>query len=77
MPTLCRFGAISLRIYADDHRPPHFHITGPDFEVLVQLSDMVVIAGSARPVRIAEAMAWAVENRAMLTTTWLALNERG
>jgi hypothetical protein len=25
MPTLQRFGTVSIRIYADDHRPPHFH----------------------------------------------------
>ncbi len=31
MPTLQRFGAVSLRIYADDHRLPHFHVVGPDF----------------------------------------------
>jgi len=31
MPTLHRFGAVSVRIYADDHRPPHFHIVAPDF----------------------------------------------
>lgn len=35
MPTLHRFGAASVRIYADDHRPPHFHIVAPDFQVLV------------------------------------------
>ena len=40
MPTLKRFGAISLRMYADDHRPPHFHIVGPDFEVLVSLAEL-------------------------------------
>jgi hypothetical protein len=28
MPTLQRFGAVSVRMYADDHRPPHFHIAG-------------------------------------------------
>jgi hypothetical protein len=33
MPTLQRFGAASVRIYADDHRPPHFHIVAPDFQV--------------------------------------------
>jgi hypothetical protein len=29
MPTLQRFGAVSVRMYADDHRPPHFHIWLP------------------------------------------------
>jgi len=47
MPALQRFGAVSLRMYADDHRPPHFPIVGPDFQVLVRISDLTVIAGEA------------------------------
>jgi len=49
MPTLQRFGAVSVRMYADDHRPPHFHIVAPDFQVLVRISDLQV----ARPTQIA------------------------
>jgi hypothetical protein len=49
MPTLHRFGAVSIRIYADDHRPPHFHIVAPDFQVLARISDLAVIAGEADP----------------------------
>jgi len=58
MPTLHRVGAVSVRMYADDHRPPHFHIVAPDFQVLVRISDLTVIAGDARP---AEVIAWANE----------------
>jgi len=36
-------------MYADDHRPPHFHIVAPDFQVLVRISDLTVIAGDAPP----------------------------
>ena len=51
MPILHRFGSVSVRMYAADHRPPHFHIVAPDFQVLVQISDLVVIAGDARRAR--------------------------
>ncbi|MGO9006079.1 MAG: DUF4160 domain-containing protein [Beijerinckiaceae bacterium] len=72
-----RFGSISLRMYADDHRPPHFHIVGTDFQVLVRISDLTVIAGEARPTLIAEALAWAKTHQEMLALKWLELNERG
>lgn len=62
MPTVQRFGSVSVRMYADDHRPPHFHIVAAEFQVLVRISDFAVIAGDAHPALIAEAM---------------ALNERG
>jgi hypothetical protein len=77
MPTLKRFGAISVRMYADDHRPPHFHIVGPDFEVIVRISDLAVIEGRARPAQISEAIAWARAHREALALTWAELNERG
>ncbi|HWX37139.1 MAG TPA: DUF4160 domain-containing protein [Steroidobacteraceae bacterium] len=53
MPTLHRVGAASVRMYADDHRPPHFHIVAPDFPVLVRISDLTVIVGDTRPAQIA------------------------
>jgi hypothetical protein len=77
MPTIQRFGAAKLCIYADDHRPPHFHIVGPDFQVLVRIADLVVFEGSARPNQIAAAMAWARANQNLLARRWAELNERG
>ena len=76
MPTLQRFGSVSARMYADDHRPPHFHIVGPDFQALVRISDLTVIAGEARPAQIAEVIAWAEANREYLARKWAELNER-
>lgn len=77
MPVLKRFGATSVRMYADDHRPPHFHIVGPDFQVLVRISDLTVLAGDARPAQIAGVLAWARVHRDMLALKWAELNERG
>ena len=56
------------------HRPPHFHIVAPDFQVLVRISDLTVIAGDARP---AEVIAWARAHRERLALKWAELNERG
>ena len=77
MPTIRRFGTVSLRMYADDHRPPHFYLVGPDFQVLVRIPDLTVIAGEARPAQVAEALAWAEEHRGALALRWAELNERG
>ena len=77
MSVLQRFGSVSVRMYADDHRPPHFHIVAPDFQVLVRISDLTVIAGDARPTEIAEAPAWAQAHQDWLALKWVELNERG
>ena len=77
MPTLQRFGSVSVRMYADDHRLPHFHIVAPDFQVLVRISDLTLIFGEARPAEIADALAWAKTHQEMLALKWAELNERG
>jgi hypothetical protein len=59
------------------HRPPHFHIVAPDFQVLVRISDLTVIAGDARPAQIVEVIAWARAHRERLALKWAELNERG
>ena len=64
-------------MYADDHHPPHFHIVGTDFQVLVRISDLAVIAGEARKAQITEALSWAKRNRKLPALKWVELNERG
>jgi len=63
-------------MYADDHNPPHFHIVGPDFQVLVRISDLEVIAGEAASSQIAKAITWAKDHQEMLALKWIELNER-
>jgi hypothetical protein len=77
VPAVKRFGAVIVRMYADDHLPPHFHIEAPDFVVLVRISDLSVIAGEARPAQIAEVIEWARNERQALALKWAELNERG
>ncbi|MGC2521078.1 MAG: DUF4160 domain-containing protein [Stellaceae bacterium] len=75
MPTFKRFGPVSVRMDADDHRPPHFHIVSSDFQVPVGISDLRLIAGEARPAQIAETIASARENRESPAFKWAELNE--
>jgi hypothetical protein len=32
MPTIIRFGNMVIRMFADDHNPPHFHIVTPEHQ---------------------------------------------
>lgn len=75
MPTIRRFANCKISVYADDHSPPHFHIEGGGFRIVVELEMMQVRAGDDRRAR--EAMAWAGENIGLLRAEWLRLNRRG
>jgi hypothetical protein len=74
MPTLQRFSNCKIALYADDHLPPHFHIEGRGFRILVEIESMTVRAGDPR--RSPEAMDWARENLALLRAEWVRLNQR-
>src|SRR6478672_10682855 len=37
VPTIRRFAACKIAIYADDHMPPHFHIEGRGFRAIVEI----------------------------------------
>lgn len=76
MPTIARFGNILVRMFADDHHPPHFHIVTRDHEALVRLSDLVVIAGSMDRRSLDLVMEWAAANRENLDNEWARLNRR-
>ena len=45
MPTICVFYGITIRMYYDDHNPPHFHIYYGDFAAKVAIDTDKIIAG--------------------------------
>lgn len=51
MPTLRRFANCKIAIYADDHLPPHFHIEGRGFRIIVEIETMKVRASDDRHAR--------------------------
>ena len=46
MPELCRFYGIIIRMFWEDHPPPHFHATYGNNEALVDILTGEIIAGS-------------------------------
>lgn len=75
MPTLARLGNILIRIYAEDHVPPHFHVVTPDHEAMVRIADLQVHAGSIDRKSLRAAIEWAVQNIELLETEWRRLND--
>jgi hypothetical protein len=76
MPTLVTIGNIKVRMFADDHNPPHFHVLTPDHEALVRISDFAVLRGSIDRRSYEIAVKWAGENRERLEHEWQRLNAR-
>jgi len=77
MPTIQRFSNCKISIYANDHIPPHFHIEGRGFRLIVEIEGLSIRAGSARyAAKAAEALGWAALNIALLKAEWARINRR-
>lgn len=46
MPVISLFFGIVIRMFFDDHPPPHFHASYQGFEALVRIHDGEVMQGS-------------------------------
>lgn len=45
MPELCRFYGVRIKMYYDDHNPPHFHAEYAGDEALITIDTLDVVAG--------------------------------
>lgn len=74
MATLVRLGRAYIRMFANDHYPPHFHIWTPDGEAMVLLEDFSLMRGVVRRDELKMVQEWARKNRDMLDMEWRRLN---
>lgn len=69
MPVIQRFPQCRVRINARDHPPPHFHVLLNDGrEAWVTIAELEIVHGRVTPREIADVLAWAGANQAMLAT---------
>ena len=73
MPEISRFFGIIIRMYFDDHPPPHFHAIYGEHEALVGISPITVLRGGLP--RRAESMIieWAALHQLELMENWRRL----
>jgi hypothetical protein len=71
MPIISIFFGIVIRMFHDEHPPPHFHAAYQGFEALVRIEDGEIMHGrlpkkAARIVR-----QWALDHRSALMANWV------
>jgi hypothetical protein len=71
MPTISTVDGVRIRMFHNDHMPPHFHaILGGD-EVLITIHALDVIGGSLPAARQRRVLVWAREHQAELALNWI------
>ncbi len=46
MPTISKFYGILIRMFFNDHAPPHFHAEYGEFKAVVNIQELSIIEGS-------------------------------
>ena len=76
MGKLHQIGKLIIRVYANDHLPPHFHAVTPDFEALIEIETLTILRGHLSPQATKAVMTWASRNRAVIAAEWNRINPR-
>jgi len=78
MPEVSRFFGISIRLYFDDHNPPHFHAIYGDAEAELGIEPIALLGGRFPPRALGMVMEWAAEHQHELMANWeLMRNDQG
>lgn len=70
MPEVSRFFGISIRMYFDDHNPPHFHAIYGGAEVEVGIEPLSVLQGKVPRRALGMVLEWAALHQQELLVNW-------
>ena len=70
MPIISYFFGIIIRMYFDDHNPPHFHAEYQGSEALFSIADGNLLEGTLPPKAIKLIQEWALKHQQELIQDW-------
>lgn len=76
MPEICRFYGIIIKMFFEDHNPPHFHAGYGSFEALIEIDTLAVIGGKLPPRALGLVMEWAALHQKELILLWQNAREQ-
>jgi len=70
MPEVSRFFGISIRMYFDDHNPPHFHAIYAGAETEIGLDPVTILRGRFPRRALGMVLEWAAFHQQELLNNW-------
>jgi hypothetical protein len=70
MPTLAVFFGITIRMYYDDHAPPHFHAYYQGHSASISIETLAILEGALPHRALALVVEWACAHRDELRADW-------
>ena len=75
MPEICRFYGIIIKMYFNEHNPPHFHIEYQDYEAIMNI-ETGELTGKMSRRALSLVYDWLDENKEALIENWKRIEER-
>lgn len=70
MPEVSRFFGIVIRMFFDEHPPPHFHADYAEYTAVVGVQPIEVLQTSLPPRALSLVLEWAAWNQRGLLNNW-------
>lgn len=70
MPEISRFFGIVIKMFFDDHNPPHFHAEYADSVALIGIRTLAVFSGRLPPRAMGLVIEWAMLHQQELLADW-------
>ena len=70
MPEISRFYGIIIRMFFDDHPPPHFHVEYGEDQAVIGIRTLGLIAGQLPPRVMGMVAEWASVHQDELLADW-------
>jgi Domain of unknown function (DUF4160) len=70
MPTISQFFGIAIRMYYDDHSPPHFHAYYGKNAAIIEIETLLVSEGMLPRRAKSLVLEWAADHQAELLLDW-------
>jgi hypothetical protein len=70
MPTISMFFGIFIRMFFDDHQPPHFHAAYGEHKAKISIDTLEILDGNLPNRVLGLVLEWAVLHRNELRADW-------
>ena len=70
MPEICRFLGVVIKMFYDEHNPPHFHAEYAEYKAAIRISDYALLEGKLPPKIFGIVIEWASQHQDELKAEW-------
>ncbi len=76
MPTISAFYGILIRMFFNDHAPPHFHVQYAEYKAIIDIQSLTLSEGNLPRRALELALDWAELHRDELLENWRLCEEK-